>query len=152
MSADVYGSRPDLLPSAIRDAVRSQAPGVSILSSEENEILERRSLGRFSLSGGSALSWNGIASVGRVLYADEAAGAREVEGILLGGRISRGDLVVFCDNLIVPSVRMPFDFARNCLVEMFETYPGFWIFDIDGDVLIDCRVDGNIFYGSIPDR
>ena len=104
MSDSVYGSRPDLLPSSIGDAVRSNASGVSILSVEENEVLEQRSLKRFPLSGGSALSWDSIASASHVIYTDEVDGVRKLEDILLGGRISRGDLVVFCDNLIVPSV------------------------------------------------
>lgn len=145
-----YGTRPDVLPAALRDAARDPASGVRVLDAAEDAQRSGESLGRFAAQDGVTLAWPDGPGVARSRWVDDADRVAQVDRSL-AARVNGGARVVLVpDNLVVPSVELPVEVLRAHLPAVAEAFAGFWVFSPGDRLLVDCRWDGGLVVGPVP--
>jgi hypothetical protein len=137
-----YGSRPDILPDFVLATTNSG--GVRLLDLAESQKLESLSLNRFPPMSSVQLDWAGVPGIEQLVYMDEESGAQLLRD-LLQSRLRKADrVVVFWDNLIIPSVSLPVDLVLAHADEVLDVGRGFWLFAAEDNILIEFLLDGQV--------
>jgi hypothetical protein len=150
MPLPMYGTRPDRLPRAIRDALQAEPRLVSIVDGETNDSYVIRSLARFPVVG-SDIDWDKVPDSELA----EPGGDAEVAGLLADVlHRYRGDedevilMPMFTPQ--IPSVAMPVAFAAEHAQDLVLGFSGFWVYVPTSNVLVQCDM-GSLSMGRVPD-
>ncbi len=145
-----YGSRPEYLPDFMNDSRDIDGRQVVKLSHAESRALEAVSLNRFPATFGAGLDWDSAAYMERRWWSDEEDWERMTADLLSAYVAESRRVVVFCGNLVVPTVTMPTDIAVRHARELLDMEPHFWVYPLAGSVLIECLMDRQVTVAEIP--
>ncbi|MFK0116331.1 hypothetical protein [Streptomyces sp. NPDC090994] len=151
MTADsFYGIRPDHLPDFMKDPDSDDGRDVVKLRLAESRKLEAVSLHRFPPTFSAALDWESAPYEDRRWWDDEDDWARMAAELLsrYAGEGSR--VAIFWGDLELPTVTLSVDAVVRHAREFLEVGPHFWIYPLDGSVLIECLMDGQVTVAAIP--
>ncbi|MFG2941779.1 hypothetical protein [Streptomyces sp. NPDC048282] len=145
-----YGTRPDFLPGFMNDSEDSDGRQVVKLVWSESRELENISLNRFPATFGAALDWESASYEARLWWDDEEGWARMASELLSSYVERELSVAIFWGNLVLPTVTLPADVAVRHAREILDVGPHFWIYPLDGSVLIECLMDGQVTLATIP--
>ncbi|MFG2257333.1 hypothetical protein [Streptomyces mirabilis] len=148
--SNAYGSHPDYLPGFMNNPEDGDGRQVVKLGWTESRELEAISLNKFPPTFSAALDWDS-ASYEEQLWWDDEDDWTRMASELLSSYVERGMRVaVFWGNLVLPTVTLPADVAVRHAREILDVGPHFWIYPLDGSVLIECLMDGQVTVANIP--
>lgn len=147
MERNSYGSRADQLP---RFMIGLDQARVRKLSLAESRQLESESLNRFPHRSVGGIDWEGIAIQERLWYEDEEAAEQLVRELVSSLAKNGSQVAIFWGTLVLPTVTLPAELAVARAGEIVEVGPEFWIYPIDGQILIECMPDGQVTVAPIP--
>lgn len=145
-----YGTRSDYLPDFMNNPETDDGLEVMKLSHAESRKLEAASLNRFPATFSAALDWESAPYEDRLWWDDEDDWVRMAED-LLSRYAGNGSLVaVFWGSLEIPTVALSADAVVRHAREILDVGPHFWLYPLDGPVLIECLMDGQVTVANIP--
>ena len=149
MPLPVYGTRPDRLPRAIRDALDADIAGVGVVDGATNDLYVMQSLGKFPVVG-SDIDWDEVPGSEQ----DELGGDAEVAGrlaTLFTRHGSAEDPVILIPMFTpqIPSVGIPVAFAADHAEDLVIGFSGFWAYLPTSNVLVQCDM-GSVSHGRVP--
>ncbi|WP_225803512.1 hypothetical protein [Streptomyces sp. NK15101] len=142
MSArESYGTRPEY----IADVLGLLGEDALLLSYEEHRAFARVSLNRFEAIGSARVDWRGAEAVER---------REEFEGGTLAGLLDAYAapdelVIVFWDNLLVPSIALPAALTARHADAILDQGHACWLFLTDRGLLIEFQ-DGEAFTVGRP--
>ncbi|MEU9994549.1 hypothetical protein [Streptomyces sp. NPDC050848] len=157
--ADVYGTRPDLLPRSMVRLVRGDGqgdkrlvwvgrPGIELLDLESHLQVERDTLGRLPRNPDATVDWNAV-EPGLVICSLETESA-DVDAILREYAPGAGSLVFLWGSVVIPSVEMTSEVARDQISAILESSPEFWICSPKNRVLMEFSFSGSLTVAQLP--
>ncbi|MEU4652771.1 hypothetical protein AB0G32_02275 [Streptomyces sp. NPDC023723] len=150
MTDNFYGTRPDYLPDFMNNPDGGDAYGVVKLSLAESRQLEAVSLNRFPPTFSAALDWKSASYEDRLWWGDEEDWARMAAELLPRYARDGSRVALFWGNLALPTVTLSVDVVVRYAREILDAGPHFWIYPLDGSVLIECLMDGQVTIADIP--
>ncbi|MFF4348030.1 hypothetical protein [Streptomyces sp. NPDC001530] len=147
-----YGSRPGRLPGFMNDPSDEDGCQVVQLDHAESRELEAVNLNRFPPTISAGLDWDSAAYTDRRWWKDEDDWATIAEDPLAGYVAEGGRVALFWGDLRLPTVTIPAAVAVRHASELPRMEPLFWIYPLDGSVLIECLMDGQVTVATIPAR
>ncbi|MBT2488316.1 hypothetical protein J7E96_07220 [Streptomyces sp. ISL-96] len=150
MDASSYGSRPDYLPRFMTDCQGEAAQNILALDYADSRQLAAESLNRFPARNSCELDWSTVPYLEQHWCADDEAWAALAAQLFAPYVAEESLVVLFWGNFIIPTVVLPADLLVRYAWEIQDAEPGFWLYPLDGDVLIECLPDGKVTAAAIP--
>lgn len=150
---EVYGTRPDLLPSAmVRLARAGEAsdrrivwlgrPGVKLLDIQEHRRYERESLGGYPRDADGTVEWAEVPE--GIVICSSDSDCIDIEQLVEANFSKSSDLFFFWGILAIPSVKMNTETALANISGIVEKNPEFWMYSPEDQLFLEHAFSGSV--------
>lgn len=158
---EFYGTRPDLLPGSMVKIAKVDSgdgprrawvgrPGIELLDFHSHQQYEQESLGCFLRESDGSIHWAGME--GDVLTRSAEVNASAVDEAIRLFMPSQGDLIFMWGNLVMPSLKISAELSLTRTSEIMEVSPEFWVYSVQGKILLEVSFSGALTVAKVPPR